>query len=141
MTYADFEFYVNAFHGKDIGMEDFPRVAEKASDYVRGVTRGLSDRVPGADPRCGEALRKAVCAAAEVFLLEERLAERGFSGKAAVASETVGNWSRSYRDPAVSSGEVKFLDDKKREVVRTYLEAAPCFRGVFGVQSFSCLHK
>lgn len=139
MGYADYDYYINVFLGKSIGGEDFPRLAERASDYVRGVTRGISDTVGGRGGR--DALQKAVCAVAEVFFDEERLVERGFSGGAALASETVGSWSRSYRDPAVSDSEIKLLADRKWEAVRVYLAGVPCFQDLFGVRSYPCLHR
>ena len=141
MAYADFDYYCNVFLGKFIDGENFSRLAERASDYIRGVTRGVSDSVGARDARGFEAVQKAVCAVAEVLFDEERIVERGFSGGEGVVSETVGNWSRTFRDPAVSSAEIKFIADRKAEAVRIYLAGVPCFRGVFGVTSFPCLHR
>lgn len=140
-AYIDYDFYRNVFLGNSISQEDFPRLSERASDYVRGVTQGLSDTVGDHDHGCRDAVQKAVCAVAEVLQDEENMNARGFSGEAVVSSESVGDWSRSYRDPSVSGSAVKYINSRKQEAVQLYLRAQPCFRDLFGVQSFSCLHK
>lgn len=139
--YADYDYYCNVYLGNSISPEDFPRLSERASDYVRGATRGLSDKVGDHDHGCMDAVQKVTCAIAEILQDEANMNARGFSGEAVVSSETVGNWSRSYRDPSVSSSTVEYINQRKQEAIRTYLEALPCFKELFGVQSFSCLHK
>lgn len=140
MSYADYDYYLNVFLGKSIKAEDFPRLSERASDYVRGVTHGLSDTVGDHDHGCRDAVQRAVCAVAEVLQDEENMNSRGFSGEAVVSSESVGSWSRSYRDPSVSGSTVEYINQRKQEAVQLYLRAQPCFRVLFGVQSFSCMH-
>lgn len=86
--YADYDFYLNAYYGDAIAAEDFPRLSERASDYVRAATRGLSDTVDGSQL---EAVKKASCAVAEVLLDESVMTAAVYSGEQAVSSEAVGD--------------------------------------------------
>lgn len=141
MAYADFDFYCNSFLGNAIEEDNFPRLAEHASDFIRGLTRGVSDSIGVLDLKERDALRKATCAVAEVCLQEENILKWGFSSELPVASETVGNWSRAYRDPTVSHSQVMTITERKREAVRIYLAGLPRFKEVFGTVSFPCFHR
>lgn len=134
--YADYDFYLNSYYGNAIAEEDFPRLSERASDYVRSATGGLSDT---ADGWALEAVKKASCAVADVLLDEEIMTAGAYSGEQAVSSETVGGWSKSYRASAVSSAEVAYLGDRKRDALLLYLGNLPAFAGLFKTRSKSCL--
>ena len=90
--YADYDFYLNEYFGNAISPEDFPRLSERASDYIRSATTGISNTVDGWQL---EAVKKASCAVAEALLDEEIMTATAFSGGQAVSSESVGGWSRS----------------------------------------------
>lgn len=136
--YADYDFYLNAYYGDAIAAEDFPRLSERASDYVRAATRGLSDTVDGSQL---EAVKKASCAIAEVLLDESVMTAAVYSGEQAVSSEAVGGWSRSFRGPALSAAEVEFNNNRKRDALLLYLGNLPAFAPLFRVRSYPCPHR
>lgn len=135
--YADYDFYLNAYLGNAISEEDFPRLSERASDYIRASTEGLSDAVEG---KPLEAVRKASCAVADALLDEEIMTASAFSGEQAVSSETVGGWSRSYRSAALAAADVGYLEKRKRDALMMYLKGVPAFAPLFQVRSCRCLH-
>lgn len=138
MAYADYDFYLNTYFGNAIPEEDFPRLSERASDYVRAATQGISDKV---DSGQQEAVKKASCAIADVLLDEEIMTAAVYSGEQTVSSETVGAWSRSYKAPSISAAEVEFNEKRKRDALLLYLENLPAFAPVFRVRSYPCLHR
>lgn len=136
--YADYDFYLNEYFGDAISPEDFPRLSERASDYVRAATRGISDTVDGWQL---EAVKKCACAVADVLLDESIMTSNVYSGDQAVSSETVGGWSRSYKAPAVSAEEAAFNEGRKRDALLLYLGNLPAFAPVFRVRSYRCTHR
>lgn len=138
MAYVNYDFYLNVYLGNVIAQEDFPRLAERASEYVCGVTKGLAEKVQGRDL---EAVQKAVCAVAEVILDENIMTASAFSGEQAVSSESVGSWSRSYASPGLSAAQVENIAARKREAVQLYLGNLPAFRSIFKVRSYPCTHR
>ena len=80
--YADYDFYLNEYFGDAISPEDFPRLSERASDYVRAATRGISDTVDGWQL---EAVKKCACAVADVLLDESIMTANVYSGEQAVS--------------------------------------------------------
>ena len=110
MAYADFEFYATTYHGNVVPEADFPRIADRASDFLDVITFDrLADGLPS-DERAAAKVQKAVCAVAEK-LYELELAEKqanaaalsgassGTSGGATsgvIASRSAGSESISY---------------------------------------------
>lgn len=135
--YADYDFYLNTYFGNAISAEDFPRLSERASDYIRAATRGLSDTVDGWQL---EAVKKASCAVADALLDEEIMTAGAFSGEQTVSSETVGGWSRSYGSSSVSTANAEYLEKRKTDALSLYLKGLPSFASLFGVRSYRCLH-
>lgn len=138
MAYADYDFYLNTYFGNNVSEEDFPRLSERASDYVRAATSGISDTVDGWQV---EAVKKASCAVADVLLDEEIMAAGAFSGEQTVSSETVGGWSRSYRAASLASADVEYIEKRKRDALLLYLGNLPAFAPLFRVRSYPCLHR
>lgn len=138
MAYADYEFYLDSYYGNAIYAEDFPRLSERASDYIRMMTQGISDKVDGQNL---EAVQKACCAIADILLDESIMTASAFSGEQAVSSESVGSWSKSYRAVSISAAEVEYIDSRKREALMLYLGNLPAFSSVFKVRSYRCLHR
>lgn len=136
--YADYDFYLNAYYGDAIAEEDFPRLSERASDYVRAATQGISDTVDGWQL---EAVKKASCVVADVLLDEEIMTSGAFSGEQSVSSETVGGWSRSFRGASFSAAEVEYNNNRKRDALLLYLGNLPSFAPVFRVRSYPCPHR
>ena len=136
--YADYDFYLHVYYGDVIAEEDFPRLSDRASDYIRAATEGISDTVDGWQM---EAVKKASCAVAEVLLDEGIMTASLYSGEQAVSSEAVGGWSRSFRGPALSAAEVEFNNNRKRDALLLYLGNLPAFAPLFRVRSYPCPHR
>lgn len=137
MSYCDYEFYTEIYFGNQIAEDDFPRLSSRASDYIRFVTKGISDTVEGLD---FEAVQKATCAIAEILLDESRMTTSVFAEGSAVASETVGSWSRSYHSPTLSAAQIEYINNRKKEALLMYLGNLLAFKSIFGVTSYKCIH-
>lgn len=137
MAYADYDFYLNIYYGNAISEADFPRLSERASDYIRAATNGISDTLDGWQM---EAVKKCSCAVADVLLDEEIMTAGAFSGEQAVSSETVGGWSKSYKSASIASVDVEYIDKRKRNALLLYLKNLPAFAMLFKVRSYRCLH-
>lgn len=135
--YANYDFYLNTYFGNAISEEDFPRLSERASDYIRAATKGLSDTVDGWQL---EAVKKASCAVANVLLDEEIMTASAFSGEQSVSSETVGSWSRSYSSSSLSAANAEYIEKRKLDALLLYLGNLPAFTPLFKVRSYRCLH-
>ena len=110
MAYTDFEFYATTYHGNVVPEADFPRIADRASDFLDVITFDrLVDGLPS-DERVATKVQKAVCAVSDK-LYELELAEKqanaaalagassGTSGGATsgvIASRSAGSESISY---------------------------------------------
>lgn len=60
-AYADYEFYIVKYKGKALDEESFPISALNATQYIRMLTVGRSDRYDG------DEIKYATCAAAEAY--------------------------------------------------------------------------
>lgn len=138
MQYADYDFYVNTYLGNTIDENDFPRLSMRASEYIYSLTRGLCEKVPHEQRG---AVQLAVCAVAEVLLDEQRMTSRSFSADKTVSGETVGSYSVSYGSPSLSTAEVEYLGNRKKDAVLLYLSEIPALSGLFKVRSFQCIHR
>lgn len=136
--YSDYDFYLNVYYGNAITGEDFPRLSERASDYVRAETKGISDTVDGWQL---EAVKKTSCAVAEVLLDESIMTAAVYSGEQAVSSEAVGGWSRSFRGASFSAAEAEYNNNRKRDALLLYLGNLPAFAPLFRVRSYPCIHR
>lgn len=121
MAYTDFEFYATTYHGNVVPEADFPRIADRASDFLDVITFDrLVDGLPS-DERAATKVQKAVCAVAEK-LYELELAEKqanaaalagassGTSGGATsgvIASRSAGSESISYASPSEMANGAK----------------------------------
>ena len=75
MAYADYEFYTTSYFGSVVPETDFPRLAERSSDFVDTVTFDrLVDGLP-TNERSQKRIKKAVCSLAELMYQIE-LAEK-----------------------------------------------------------------
>lgn len=113
MAYADYKFYTESF-GNVVPEADFPRLAERASDFIDTLTFDrLVDGLPG-DERQQKRIKKAVCAAADILyqidIAEQNAAAAAVTGTATilpgggtttgiVTSVSSGSESRSYATP------------------------------------------
>ena len=75
MAYADYEFYTTSYFGSVVPETDFPRLAERSSDFVDTVTFDrLVDGLP-TNERSQKRIKKAVCSLTELMYQIE-LAEK-----------------------------------------------------------------
>lgn len=104
MAYADYEFYTTSYFGSVVPETDFPRLAERASDFVDTMTFDrLVDGLP-TNERSQKRVKKAVCSLAELMYQIE-LAEKNAINQASanVTDTNVGNISTGIAT-SVSSG-------------------------------------
>lgn len=87
MAYADYKFYTESF-GNVVPEADFPRLSEKASDFVDTMTFDrLVDGLPE-NERSQKRIKKAVCSLAETMYQIE-LAEKNATNAAVSGTSTV----------------------------------------------------
>lgn len=89
MAYVDYKFYTESF-GNVVPETDFPRVAERASDFVDLMT---SDRLVDGLPineRLQKRIKKAVCSLAELMYQIELAEKNATNAAASGASTTIG---------------------------------------------------
>jgi hypothetical protein len=104
MAYVDYGFYTTSYFGSVVPQSDFPRVAERASDFVDTMTFDrLVDGLPS-DERSQKRIKKAVCALADK-IYELDLAEKNSVAAAGGNTTTVGaSGSTTGIITSVSSG-------------------------------------
>lgn len=84
MAYADYEFYTTSYFGSAVPETDFPRLAERASDFVDAMTFDkLVDGLP-TNERSQKRIKKAVCSLAELMYQIE-LAEKNAINQASAS--------------------------------------------------------
>ena len=87
MAYADYKFYTESF-GNVVPETDFPRLAEKASDFIDTMTfNRLVDRLP-TNERSQKRIKKAVCSLTELMYQIE-LAEKNATNAATSGTSTM----------------------------------------------------
>ena len=121
MAYTDFEFYATTYHGNVVPEADFPRIADRASDFLDVITFDrLIDGLPDND-RAKTKVQKAVCAVAEK-LYELELADKqalsaaaggtsssgpGGATSGVITSRSAGSESISYASPSEMANGAK----------------------------------
>lgn len=114
MAYADYEFYTTSYFGSVVPETDFPRLAERASEFIDLMTSDrLVDGLP-TDKRSQKRIKKAVCSLAEkmyqIELAEKNATDAAVSGTSTaigsggsttgiVTSVSSGSESISYATP------------------------------------------
>ena len=103
MAYADYKFYTESF-GNVVPETDFPRLAERASDFVDLMTSDrLVDGLP-TNERAQKRIKKAVCSLAELMYQIELAEKNAINQASANLTDTdVGNIKASVVT-SVSSG-------------------------------------
>ena len=104
MAYADYEFYTTSYFGSAVPETDFPRLAERASDFLDTMTFDrLVDGLP-TDERSQKRIKKAVCSLAELMYQIELAEKNAINQASANLTDTnVGNISTGVIT-SVSSG-------------------------------------
>lgn len=128
MTYADYEFYKDAYLGTAIDEKDYDRLALRASSFLDYYTQGRAAKNPELP-----ALKMACCALAEQYqfidtaqaVAQKNLAYSMESIGPEAASESVGAWSKSFRSggesAAAALGGTSSVKDELANIVRQYL--------------------
>ena len=114
MAYVDYEFYTTSYFGSVVPETDFPRLAERASEFIDLMTSDrLVDGLP-TDERSQKRIKKAVCSLAEkmyqIELAEKNATDAAVSGTSTaigsggsttgiVTSVSSGSESISYATP------------------------------------------
>lgn len=122
MAYADYEFYTTSYFGSVVPETDFPRLAEKASDFIDTMTfNRLVDGLP-TNKRSQKRIKKTVCSLAELMyqieLAEKNATNAAVSGASTaigsggsttgiVTSVSSGNESISYATPQQKASGAK----------------------------------
>lgn len=104
MAYADYVFYKTSYFGSVVPETDFPRLAERASDFVDLMTSDrLVDGLP-TNERSQKRIKKAVCSLAEL-MYQIDLAEKNAINQAStnLTDTNVGN-IKAGAVTSVSSG-------------------------------------
>lgn len=87
MAYADYDFYTTSYFGSVVPETDFPRLAERASDFVNTMTFDrLVDGLP-TNKRSQKRIKKAVCSLTELMYQIE-LAEKNATNAAVSGTST-----------------------------------------------------
>lgn len=90
MAYTDFEFYATTYHGNVVPESDFPRISDRASDFLDVITFDrLVDGLPS-DERAATKVQKAVCAVSDK-LYELELADKQALSAAAGGTSSSGS--------------------------------------------------
>lgn len=91
MAYADYEFYTTSYFGSVVPETDFPRMAERASDFVDAMTFDrLVDGLPE-NERSQKRIKKAVCSLAELMYQIELAEKNATNAAASGTSTTIGS--------------------------------------------------
>lgn len=87
MAYADYDFYTESYYGNVVPETDFPRLAERASEFIDLMTSDrLVDGLP-TNKRSQKRIKKAVCSLAELMYQIE-LAEKNATNAAVSGTST-----------------------------------------------------
>ena len=91
MAYADYEFYTTSYFGSVVPETDFPRLAERASDFVDTMTCDrLVDGLP-TNERSQKRIKKAVCSLAELMYQIDLAEKNAANAAASGVSTTIGS--------------------------------------------------
>nr|DAQ09726.1 MAG TPA: Head Tail Connector Protein [Caudoviricetes sp.] len=91
MAYADYEFYTTSYFGSVVPETDFPRLAERASDFIDTMTFDrLVDGLP-TNERSQKRTKKAVCSLAELMYQIELAEKNATNAAASGTSTTIGS--------------------------------------------------
>lgn len=133
MAYADYDFYTTYF-GSVVPEKDFPRLAERASDFIDTMTfDSLLYGMPS-DARSQKRIKKAVCSLAELMYQIE-LAEKNAinQASASVTDTNVGGKSTGIVT-SVSSGSESISYATPRQIGASAKEWSAVYAAAGDVQ-------
>lgn len=104
MAYADYDFYTTSYFDSVVPETDFPRLAERASDFVDIMTFDrLVDGLPK-NKRSQKRIKKAVCSLAEIMYQIELAEKNAISQASANVTDTNTGGKSTGIVTSVSSG-------------------------------------
>ena len=108
MAYTDYEFYTTSYFGSVVPEADFPRLAERASDFVDMMTFDrLVDGLPE-NERSKKRIKKAVCSLAELMYQLE-LAEKNATSYATMNGSSVSTRPGEYGLVTDGDGNIQLV--------------------------------
>ena len=108
MAYADYDFYKTSYYGSVVLDSDFPRLAERASDFIDLVTSDkLVDGLPR-NERYQKRIKKAVCSLAELMYQLE-LAEKNATSYATMNGTSVSTRPGEYGLVTDDDGNIRLV--------------------------------
>ena len=108
MAYADYEFYTTSYFGSVVPGTDFPRLAERASDFVDTITFDrLVDGLP-TNEYSRKRIKKAVCSLAELMYQLE-LAEKNATSYAIMNGSSVSTRPGEYGLVTDGDGNIQLV--------------------------------
>ena len=108
MAYADYEFYTTSYFGSVVPETDFPRLAERASNFVDTMTFDrLVDGLP-TNERSQKRIKKAVCSLAELMYQLE-LAEKNATSYATMNGSSVSTRPGEYGLVTDGDGNIQLV--------------------------------
>ena len=133
MIYASYDDYVNVYYGDAIQTEDdFIRYASRASDYLDRITMNRVSGYVEANPD-DSAVKKAVCALADQYMMISYARASVTTSDGAIASESVGSHSVSYRS-GIETGAA--LEAELKKIAEGYLlMTGLLYRGISNVHA------
>lgn len=112
MQYADFLYYIEVYHGRQITTaNEFDSLEVKARAYIDRVTYGRAQAVCDTD-----AVKKAVCAACEVY--------HRYEAGEGISSENNDGYSVTYKF------SLRQMSNSLRRAAALYLPAELLYQGV-----------
>ena len=116
MAYADYKFYTESF-GNVVPETDFPRLAERASDFVDTMTFDrLVDGLP-TNERSQKRIKKAVCSLAELMYqieLAEKNATNAAVGGTSTAIESGGSTTGIVTSVSSGSESISYATPQQK---------------------------
>ena len=108
MAYADYDFYTTSYFGSVVPEADFPRLTERASDFVDTMTFDrLVDGLPE-NERSQKRIKKAVCSLAELMYQLE-LAEKNATSYATMNGSSVSTRPGEYGLVTDGDGNIQLV--------------------------------
>ena len=108
MAYADYDFYKTSYYGSVVPDSDFPRLAERASDFIDLMTFDrLVDGLPN-NERSQKRIKKAVCSLSDL-LYQLELAEKNATSYATMNGSSVSTRPGEYGLVADANGNIQLV--------------------------------
>src|SRR5574344_2916989 len=109
MAYADYAFYKDVYLGNVATEEEFPRIAERASEIIDVLTYNrITNELMNSDETLANKIKKANCALAEQIHYEETAISNNSNGN--ISSIKAGEETITYTQSNSSS----YLEQKER---------------------------